>query len=99
MRRILLLNLITIYGDLILEEGATLECIGDANGINLFGEVINGLNVTICGSFDDMQKQILTFLLTGPPDNFAIQSQIFIKKIYFFIKKMANANYLNMSHT
>lgn len=48
---------LTIYGDLILGDGATLECIGDANSINIYGEVIKGDNVTISGSFDDVQDK------------------------------------------
>ena len=46
---------LTVYGDLVLKDGATLECIGESNSINVFGDVILGENVSISGAFEDMQ--------------------------------------------
>ena len=46
---------LTIYGDLILEEGATLEFLGDDNKVNIFGDVEMEDNVTITGTFDDIR--------------------------------------------
>jgi len=48
---------LTIYGDLVLNDGATLEFIGDNNVVNIFGDVeING-DVTISGNFDDIRDK------------------------------------------
>ena len=46
---------LTIYGDLVLHDGATLECIGEENSIRVMGQVILGDNVSISGSFVDVQ--------------------------------------------
>ena len=46
---------LTIYGDLKLEDGATLEFIGNDNIINVFGDVEIGDDVDIYGSFEDVQ--------------------------------------------
>ena len=48
---------LTIYGDLILEEGATLEFLGDDNKVNIFGDVEMEDNVTITGTFDDIRAK------------------------------------------
>ena len=49
-------NLI-IYGDLVLEDGATLEFIGDASMANIFGSVNKTGDVTIQGTFNDYQSK------------------------------------------
>ncbi len=49
-------NLI-IYGNLILNDGATLEFIGDSNVANIFGNVVMNNNVTISGTFDDVNNK------------------------------------------
>lgn len=47
----------TIYGDLILNDGATLEVLGSASAIDVFGQVkING-SVTITGTFRDVRNK------------------------------------------
>ena len=48
---------LTIYGDLILEDGAILEFLGNENVIDLFGDVEIGDNVTITGNFDDVRDK------------------------------------------
>ena len=45
---------VTIYGDLILNDGATLEFLGDSKA-NIFGEVIENGDVTITGDFEDIR--------------------------------------------
>ncbi|MGB5238100.1 MAG: hypothetical protein WBN59_10750, partial [Flavobacteriaceae bacterium] len=48
---------LTIFGDLVLNDGATLEFIGDNNVVNIFGNVeING-DVTITGNFEDVRDK------------------------------------------
>jgi hypothetical protein len=46
-----------IYGDLILNDGATIEFIGDASIANIFGSVIKNGTVNVEGSFDDVQSK------------------------------------------
>ncbi|NND16750.1 MAG: hypothetical protein HKN89_10570 [Eudoraea sp.] len=46
---------LTIYGDLILEEGATLEFLGDDNKVNIFGDVEMAYDVTVTGTFEDIR--------------------------------------------
>jgi hypothetical protein len=48
---------LTIYGDLILEDGASLEFLGNDSTVNIFGDVQLGDNVTISGTFDDVQNK------------------------------------------
>ncbi len=48
---------LTIYGDLDLKDGATIEFIGTDSVVNIFGEVKIGDNVTIGGEFDDVQNK------------------------------------------
>ena len=48
---------LNIFGDLILEDGATLEFIGMQNLINVFGDVEMGENVTVTGSFVDAKDK------------------------------------------
>lgn len=48
---------VTIYGDLILQDGATVEFLGDASEIDIFGTVkING-DATITGTFRDVRNR------------------------------------------
>jgi hypothetical protein len=42
-----------IFGDLILNSGATLEFVGAGTSVTIFGKVTKGSNVTITGSFVD----------------------------------------------
>jgi hypothetical protein len=48
---------ITIYGDLILNDGATLEFLGGDSKANIFGNVIKNGNVTITGDFEDIRNK------------------------------------------
>ncbi len=48
---------LTIYGDLVLEDGAEIEFIGDNSRANIFGQVITGENVQIRGSFEDIRNK------------------------------------------
>ena len=48
---------LTIYGDLDLKDGSTIEFIGSDSVVNIFGEVKIGENVTIAGEFDDVQNK------------------------------------------
>lgn len=48
---------VTIFGNLILEDGATLEFIGEQNLMNVFGDVEMGDDVTINGSFVDAKDK------------------------------------------
>ncbi len=47
----------TIYGDLVLEDGATLEFIGDSSIANIFGRVTKNGNVSVKGTFNDIKKK------------------------------------------
>lgn len=46
---------VTIYGDLTLNDGTTLEFIGDNNVVNIFGSVKKNGAVTITGNFEDVR--------------------------------------------
>lgn len=46
---------LTIYGDLILNEGASIEFIGDDSVVNIFGRVTRAANTTIDGTFRDVR--------------------------------------------
>ncbi|MEP2280561.1 hypothetical protein [Maribacter sp.] len=46
---------LTIYGDLNLNEGSTIEFIGDDSVVNIFGKVNRGANTTVEGSFRDVR--------------------------------------------
>ena len=46
---------LTIYGDLILNEGATIEFIGDDSVVNIFGSVSRGANTTVEGTYRDVR--------------------------------------------
>ena len=48
---------LTIYGDLILNDGTTLEFIGDNSVVNIFGSVQRNGTVTITGNFDDVRNK------------------------------------------
>ncbi len=48
---------LTIYGDLILEEGASLEFLGSNSRVNIFGDVIMDETATVEGDFDDVQDK------------------------------------------
>ncbi|MBT8178987.1 MAG: hypothetical protein HKP60_07705, partial [Eudoraea sp.] len=48
---------LTLYGDLILEDGATLEFLGPDSRVNIFGEVQIGDNVNISGTFEDIRNK------------------------------------------
>ena len=48
---------LTIYGDLDLKDGSTIEFIGTDSVVNIFGDVKIGDNVTIAGEFDDIQDK------------------------------------------
>lgn len=47
---------LTIYGDLILEDGATLEFLGPASVVNITGKLDINNDVTITGDFTDVQN-------------------------------------------
>ena len=47
---------LTIYGDLILNDGATLEFLGDSSVVNIFGDVIRNGNVEVTGVFRDVRS-------------------------------------------
>ncbi len=48
---------LTLFGDLELEEGATLEFLGSNSKANIFGEVRKGANVTVSGTFEDIKDK------------------------------------------
>ena len=48
---------LTIYGDLILEDNASLEFIGEDSVVNVFGDVNLGNNATVTGTFRDVQNK------------------------------------------
>ncbi|MRH99571.1 hypothetical protein GH721_03400 [Kriegella sp. EG-1] len=48
---------LTIYGDLILEDGATLEFIGNSSVVYITGNVITNGDVTIKGNFKDYNSK------------------------------------------
>lgn len=48
---------LTIYGDLILEEGASLEFLGSDSRVNVFGDVDIADSATVTGTFDDVQDK------------------------------------------
>ncbi|MCJ7467104.1 MAG: hypothetical protein MUO53_10470 [Maribacter sp.] len=49
---------VTIYGDLVLKDGAILEFIGEDSIINIFGRVDMGNDVSILGVFRDVQLKL-----------------------------------------
>ncbi|MEM1336201.1 MAG: hypothetical protein AAF634_10130 [Bacteroidota bacterium] len=48
---------LTIYGDLILEEGATLEFLGSDSRVNVFGSAEIADSASVIGEFDDVQDK------------------------------------------
>ena len=46
---------LTIYGDLVLEDGATVEFLGTDAVANIFGSVIKNGAVTVSGTFEDVK--------------------------------------------
>jgi hypothetical protein len=48
---------VTIYGDLILEDNSTIEFIGEDSVINIFGKVEIKDNVSVLGTFVDVQNK------------------------------------------
>lgn len=48
---------LTLYGDLILEDGATLEFLGSDSKVNIYGDVQIGDNVSIAGTFEDIRNK------------------------------------------
>jgi len=50
-------GVLNIYGDLILEDGATLEFLGVDSVVNIFGSVKKDTNATVKGDFVDVQNK------------------------------------------
>ncbi|MFK5973589.1 MAG: hypothetical protein QM485_09945 [Flavobacteriaceae bacterium] len=48
---------LTIYGDLILKDGATIEFIGNSSVVNIFGKVKKSGTVEVKGTFDDVRDR------------------------------------------
>ncbi|WP_298505176.1 hypothetical protein [uncultured Maribacter sp.] len=48
---------LTIYGDLVLNDGATIEFIGEDSVVNIFGDVKKSGNVTVEGKFKDVKDK------------------------------------------
>jgi len=48
---------LTIYGDLVLNDGATLEFLGNDSVVNVFGSVRLGTNAEVIGTFTDVQDK------------------------------------------
>lgn len=48
---------LTVYGDLILSDGAILEFIGNESVVNIFGSVIQGESTVVYGNFDDVKNK------------------------------------------
>ena len=46
---------LTIYGDLVLEDGATVEFLGTDAVANIFGSVVKNGAVTVSGTFEDVK--------------------------------------------
>lgn len=46
-----------LYGDLILEDGATLEFLGSNSSANIFGNVKKSDTATVTGTFDDVRNK------------------------------------------
>jgi hypothetical protein len=49
-------NLI-IYGDLVLNDGATVEFLGNTSSANIFGSVKRATNSTVTGTFNDVRNK------------------------------------------
>ncbi|MDT0607668.1 hypothetical protein [Croceitalea rosinachiae] len=48
---------LTVYGDLILEDNATIEFVGENSRVNIFGDVDSAASANVLGSFDDIQDK------------------------------------------
>ena len=48
---------LTIYGDLVLNEGATIEFLGSDSVVNIFGEVKKAATAEVIGTFDDVRNK------------------------------------------
>lgn len=48
---------LTIYGDLMLNDGATVEFIGESSVVNVFGKVQRSGNTEVLGTFSDVQNK------------------------------------------
>lgn len=48
---------LTIYGDLVLNDGATVEFIGDNSVVNIFGDVVRNGDATVSGTFRDVKNK------------------------------------------
>ncbi|MFS4491784.1 hypothetical protein [Maribacter sp. 2308TA10-17] len=48
---------LTIYGDLILNDGATLEFLGSDSVVNIFGSVQKASTAEVIGTFDDVRNK------------------------------------------
>lgn len=48
---------LTIFGDLILEDGATIEFIGNSSVADIYGEVKYNGDVTVTGNFTDLKNK------------------------------------------
>ncbi len=48
---------LSIYGDLVLNDGATLEFIGESSVVNIFGSVIRNGEVVVSGTFFDIKNK------------------------------------------
>lgn len=48
---------LTIYGDLILNDGATVEFIGENSVVNIFGSVTRNGNITVDGTYRDVRNK------------------------------------------
>lgn len=49
-------NLI-VYGDLVLNDGATIEFLGGTSTANIFGQVVRNGNTNVTGTFDDVRNK------------------------------------------
>ncbi|TMM57227.1 hypothetical protein FEE95_12115 [Maribacter algarum] len=48
---------LTIYGDLVLNDGATIEFLGSDSVVNIFGEVKKASTAEVIGTFDDVRNK------------------------------------------
>ena len=48
---------LTIYGDLVLNDGATLEFLGNNSVVNIFGSVVRNGSTEVNGTFRDVQNK------------------------------------------
>ncbi len=48
---------LTIYGDLVLEDGATIDFVGNSSVVNIFGRVVKSASAVVEGDFEDVQNK------------------------------------------